>query len=443
MIQGQIKENIITSCVKIENFDFGKLVPHSGNLPNYSLEEFVMLTKKAAKQLREELTKGFGEFLPVQYNFHNEYGSGNLESDLINFINYIEPASINLNAAVQNLNRFVYYQVANGFWDRAVRKIHSSQDVNVVELNDKIVTLEKVIKQKIEEVSNEKQNLVDFISQKTSELQQIERNVQTANTNTNQINSLLTDSTQNNEKINSLVTQQQEKFEEIKKTIEEQKKEYSTFKSELEHSIQTGQGFIKSFEEKNEDFKKNLDFVDSKKKHFEDRNSYLDNLIGREVGASLFETFKQRKNELSNPVFWWSIAVPITTIATIVWVIVLFDDLQSIHDLNQRWEFFAINTLKTAPAIILLFFVINQYRKERNFQEEYAFKSAVALTIKAYSEQIKLEENKDKLILEAVGRIYSSPIHQKSHKEEDSKNLIDEVKNIKDTVIDLVKSVKQ
>jgi hypothetical protein len=113
-----------------------------------------------------------------------------------------------------------------------------------------------------------------------------------------------------------------------------------------------------------------------------------------------------------------------------------------ITDLNQRWEFFAVNTLKSIPAVILLFFVINQYRKERNFQEEYAFKSAVALTIKAYSDQINSAENKDKLILEAVGRIYSTPIHQKAHKDDD-KNLIDEVKSIKDTVVDLVKTIKQ
>ena len=35
--------------------------------------------------------------------------------------------------------------------------------------------------------------------------------------------------------------------------------------------------------------------------------------------------------------------------------------------------------------------------KERNFQEEYAFKSAVALTIKAYSDVIKDDKFKDEL----------------------------------------------
>src|SRR6201999_2946260 len=57
------------------------------------------------------------------------------------------------------------------------------------------------------------------------------------------------------------------------------------------------------------DFESKLKFVEGKYDYFSERNDYLDTLIGREVGASLFETFKQRKTELNKPIIFWRWAI--------------------------------------------------------------------------------------------------------------------------------------
>ena len=69
--------------------------------------------------------------------------------------------------------------------------------------------------------------------------------------------------------------------------------------------------------------------------------------------------------------------------------------------------------MKSSPFFFLLYYCIAQYNKERNFQEEYAFKSAAALTIKAYADILKDDKNKDELVLKAVYGIYRSPVYTK------------------------------
>ena len=101
-------------------------------------------------------------------------------------------------------------------------------------------------------------------------------------------------------------------------------------------------------------------------------------------------------------------------------------------DLAQlSWQVFLVNTFKALPAVGLLVFTISQYAKERNFQEEYAFKSAVALTINSYAEQLSDKASKDQLILDSVGKIYQSPMDQKkSTREKDQGIQIDDVSKL-------------
>jgi hypothetical protein len=200
---------------------------------------------------------------------------------------------------------------------------------------------------------------------------------------------------------------------------------------------------LKILEDKQVHFEDYLTFVEGKKKYFEERNTYLDELIGREVGASLFETFKQRKNELNNPVNFWKWSVPVMAVITVAWIAFLFKDFGTITDMIQKWQFLALNTLKTVPAIILTYFAINQYRKERSFQEEYAFKSAVALTISEYANKLSSPENKDKLIMDSVNSVFISPIERKLKNEELKNNTFNEtLKSLKDSISEIAGKIK-
>jgi hypothetical protein len=209
--------------------------------------------------------------------------------------------------------------------------------------------------------------------------------------------------------------------------------------------IDTTKKLNTEFEGQNSAFKEQLAFVEGKRAYFEERNSYLDELIGREVGASLFSTFKQRKSELIGSVSFWKWGVFIMSIITVLGVFAIFTNVfgltgSIVPDLS--WERLSLNSLKTIPFFVLLFFTIRQYIRERVYQEEYAFKSAVALTIDAYSKLVKKDENKDKLILDAILTVYQSPVSAKDRSDSEQKTLLESMKNVSETVKNITKPSK-
>lgn len=437
------KDVIIQFCNQIDELDITNILLNYNvnKVGFYSIEVFDSLTHRVFRQLIEELQNGIGIFLPTQYNFQNEFGNGNLETDLQNFITYIQNLQYYTNCEII-LNRLVYYQVANGFWDKGQRKIYPTNEVKARDVQIKVTSLEKNINSELGKIRIEKENLINFINQKTTELQKIERNLVSSENNTNELSILLNQGTSTNEKINSIFTQQQTKLDESKQLLEEQKVEYNKLLSDYDSVKKKYKDDLVELESKQVIFKEYLKFVEDKKEYFEQRNSYLDELIGREVGASLFETFKQRKIELDKPVTFWKWAVPIMAVVTVLWIAFLFENFASIKDVTQKYILLGLNSIKTIPALILTYFAISQYKKERNFQEEYAFKSAVALTISEYANKISTPENKDKLIMDSVNSVFNSPIEKRLLKNEQN-TLNETLKTIKEGFVEISDRIRK
>lgn len=427
--------------------DIGKLVASkygdNKNLADvkigeYSAKEYVSAVRKVLAQFREEIDSSYAKAMPFQYHFQNEYGNGNLHQDLANLFSQIN--SKNFPASIPALNKLIHYQAINGFWEKSKRKYFRSSEVSVQEDKDRIDLVSKHVEESsnrlsdlISEIDDKKDELNRFIKSKNSELSEIESLLTSARQHTNEITEIHTKSATLEERINSLLEQAEDKKISIDELVEKLKKLLSEMSILLNESQSENEARQKTYSKLEKAFTEKLTFVEEKRGYFEERNQYLDDLIEREVGASLFETFKQRKIELITSIGFWKWAVPITAIATIVWIFFLFGN----GDLSGlSWQVIAINSLKALPAVGLLLFSISQYVKERNFQEEYAFKSAVALTVNSYAEQLEDATNKDKMIMESVGQIYASPIHQKSNSKNSSsistatRELVDAVKSV-------------
>lgn len=456
MDKNQITD-LITRIESIQNLDIDSTVAEifkdqdisTITIGQFGVDEYVSTLKRLLKQFISEF-EGNGYYLPFQYNFQNEFGNGNLQGDIQNLFNQISPKThSNLNASVGFINRLVYYQIANGFWDKSIRKVHKASEINLSELNEKLKFSQKQLQENFESLkgqlsslNDEKKKLQEFIIQKNQELQQIANNLQSSNTNTSQINQLLNNSTATNEKINSVLNQQNQNLESQKKKSEAQDLYFTKQKETFDTLEKTLNEKIKQIENHIVEFASKLEFVESKKEFFEERNNYLNELIGREVGASLFETFKQRKKELISPVSKWLWIVIGMSGLTFVAILAIFT--------NGFGFFGAIptdflptilitNTIKTLPFFFLLFYSISQYNKERNFQEEYAFKSAVALTIKAYADIIQKSDLKDELIMNSVNGIYKSPTIYKSRRTKEDNSMLDTAKDLLTTAIDVLK----
>lgn len=416
----------------------------------FTIPEFIATIKRVVSQLDNELGDN-GYFLPHQFNAQSELGAINIHSDLNSLIANlsINPlAQQHINAVASALNKLIFYQISCGFWDKSNKKLHKADEVKIKELQDQLIFIAEKLKKDsetikvcIDTLSTEKTKLTQFIAQKNQELQQIANNLQTTNTTNQQVNGLFTTSTATNEKINSILKQQESNLESQKKKIEDQIKifegqtnSYTTLETKIKESITT-------LEKQVAEYTTHLTFVESKTEYFHERNQYLDNLIGREVGASLFETFKQRKGELNKPVNKWLWIVIGTSILTFIAVLAIFTNgFGLIGDIPElTWQWVLTNSLKSSPFFFLLFYSISQYNKERHYQEEYAFKSAVALTIKAYADIIEKQEIKDELIVTSLAEVYKTPHPDNKKRSKYDRSIVETATGLANTALDVLK----
>lgn len=137
--------------------------------------------------------------------------------------------------------------------------------------------------------------------------------------------------------------------------------------------------------------------------------------LGTAAGGSLSHTFNDRKKELEKSKnawhkwFLWNIA------ALFVVALIVFIELKS----NQGFTTTLWLKITLAfPLIYSAIFFHAQYNKEREYVEEYAFKSAVALSLQAYKELFKEEIDSEKegeqeklldFITSTTKQIYTSP----------------------------------
>ncbi|MCP5213006.1 MAG: hypothetical protein H6998_18980 [Hahellaceae bacterium] len=398
----------------------------------YTAKEFLSASNKVFNQFREEISTVFAKALPYQYHFHNEYGNANLEQDLTNYLNNVRAS--NFEAAITHLNRLIHYQAVNGFWEKTKRKYFRHSETSVAEEKERIGLVSKHLDQVsrqleeiLKEVDDRKSDLEAFTHAKSNELSEIASLLESNRAHSNEIIEIHNRASGTVEKINGLLEIADEKKDESEALLSEVRKESKGLKETIAQLEQTLQKQSSNYEKLQSEFEGKLSFVEGKTEYFKERNSYLDDLIGREVGASLFETFKQRKSELGSTIGFWKWSVPVTAVACILWIFFLFGngDLSSLS-----WQVILINSLKALPALALLLFAISQYTKERNFQEEYAFKSAVALTVNSYAEQLKDEINQDRLIMDSVEQIYRTPLAGKNLKSKETASLLDTAKSL-------------
>lgn len=412
----------------------------------YTVSELSSYSKKMISQLEEILKTPFSNILPFNYQFQNDFGNGNLGDDLVNFNANIE--TNNFTEVVNILTRLVYYQVTNGFWDKVLEKDDNKRFANIVQMEYKLELISEQLANSIEtnqkfidSLKLEKEKLELLVSTKKKELSEIESLLPTARNNSNEINKLLNTSTAINESINSLLSQQNTNFESITKKIEEEKNVFTAFNKDIQQLKGRFEIEIENSEKKNTLFDKMLNSVLEQSKTFDKQILVLNELIGKEGAVRLFNTFNDRKKDLDAPVQNWARIVIGTGAVALFLIIGIFTNFFGWFDsmpipTSVDWQFLVINSLKSTPIMIVLFFTIKQYVRERTFQEEYAFRSAIALTVQAYGDISG--SKKEELIFQAVSTIYSLPSMMKDKPNTlfgyRGKTLTDTLKEINETL---------
>ena len=129
-------------------------------------------------------------------------------------------------------------------------------------------------------------------------------------------------------------------------------------------------------------------------------------LLQKANAGTLFHSFEHRKNELQSERFRWLIGVIVTTVLvtgySLFWVV--FKDHTGLE--------LGLRLAAGLPLLLIDYFFVTQYGRCQRVLEEYAFKSAISLSLVAYEDLIKTQEadtESVKFVIETVQRIYESP----------------------------------
>lgn len=447
------KQTILTEVETMLSFDFDNMIvsefPGVADLSSilfgkYTVLEFKALYYKAIQQLKAEVENGLGLLLPNQENFYNDYGSIVLDRDVQNLRSYVQNIA-NKDAAEELLNKLIYYQIRQGFWDRSAIKLH---DVNIDKINAAQKQLELVQKnlsenlQEFEQLKRKfeiKQEEVNtFLEAKKQEMTEVSSLLAEATSSNTRITELASASSNKDTEIAGLLNNVNDKVATVTENIGTYQTAFAAIETEADTLKQQLKTVLSTALRSLEEAVQGAQFVESKREE-------IVRLTGMAADGSLGSKFDQRQGKLADGLSFWKWGVPIVTIISILWVIAVFTWLPAHSD--NIWINLLVNLLKTTPAFILMGFVFGQYGKERNLQEEYAFKSAVAMTLTAYSSMLEKRDDvgnktRQEMLLKSIQQVYMQPrIHADKpdrifamngkHLKEAIQTLSEAVKNIK------------
>ena len=446
------KQGVLDTLEALKNIDVEQLLLASYptetdfsriSFNKYGATELLFLFNKMISQLENELENGLGLLLPSTENYSNDFGTVNLHADLVQIQNYLNASEFN--PVEQLLDKLIHYQIKNGFWNKSEVKSHPvdleelKKQKTLIDLNQK--ALEKNLNTYNGLKSDLEKTISDmnvFIDDKKQELTQITALLSAANTQLTEINTIVSNATNKDTEIDGILKNIKDKVRTVSESIAQYETDFTAIKkdnSALKLELITA--IAKALEDLKKS-KEGIEFIESNKEE-------IVRLTGMAADGALGSKFDQRQNKLDKGLIVWKWAIPIMSILAGAWVVIVFKYL--VPDFKDEWVNILVSIIKTSPGFILLGFVFSQYKKERNLQEEYAFKSAVAMTLTAYSEMLSNADNDDnnsrqQMLLKSIEMVYNQPqIHPVKSETLFSFNTKD-LKETVSTLTDALKNIK-
>jgi hypothetical protein len=375
--------NIKLYIGQIEDFDIDQYI--IDNFPDPPLEnvmfgdynslEFKKIYKSVINRFKALIQSNMVLMLPTSY-FPN--GSGNnIIGVLRDLVSYISNKN---NQGIFNGVRYIFeYCIQFGNWERNITYKPKISQKNIENLAGEIELIQKKLEQEnnklihlIEEYSKSKNELDYKIIQTTEFYDTIKDKAKNANEYDTSIRSYLSSSEANKNTIETLKTNIATLEQKIAENIEDYKKRFDDVITQNERSLK----LIKE--------------ADDLQKKILSQKQEVENLIGAAADGSLGTHFRERKNQIQNNVITFGVLAVVFFNLTCLLVFMIFKGF----DINNSdWVHFVINILRTSPAWFLVWWLISRYSKERKLQEEYAFKSAIAMTMREHSKLLKATDS--------------------------------------------------
>lgn len=402
---------------------------------DYSVLDALALTKKVIRQLKIRLNSDDWQILPISQNMP-EYGQVNVEFSLKTITMSLSRGDYA--AAINHIKALVFYQMSYGFWNAPEKIELGIRENSLRKLEDKIQAISQTASQKYQDsdilINNLKKKqdiLTQWISEKNKEYQALKNNQ--AESNTIIVNIRNTES--NTKQLSTSI-------EAAKQKADTFINEFSTNLKTVSEQITSSQNLIEKANSELEEINlTSAESLKSVKKNLDETNAdvtEIKKMMGYIGDGTLGHSFNQRQQKINKKANIWLVISLFLFVITIVWICVVFTVFDPPTEIV--WANILINAIKSSLAVFAFGFALNEYGKERNLQEEYAFRESVALTLTAYLNKLETCEKDEmkKLLMDTIEKLYTKPVI--SSKE--YKLMKPDLKEIGDMVKPLAEAIK-
>ncbi len=374
---------------------------------DYSVLDALALARKVVRQLKMRLNSDDWQILPIALNMP-EYGQVNVENALKAITMFLSKGDYN--AAISHIKSLVFYQISYGFWNVPEKIELGIRESSLRKLEDKIQAISQAASQKyqdseqlIERLKKKQDILNQWMNEKNNEYQSLKDNQTESNTIIANIRNTENNTKQLSTSIESTKQEADSSIDEISanlKIVSEQiassQKLIEKANSELEEINQTSAGCLESV-------KKNLDETNADVTEIKKMMGYIGD-------GTLGHSFNQRQQKINKKANFWLAISFLLFLATIAWIYVIFAVFEPPTQIV--WANILINAIKSSLAVFAFGYALNEYGKERNLQEEYAFRESIALTLTAYLNKLETCEKEEmkKLLMETIEKLYTKPV---------------------------------
>lgn len=393
------------------------------NLRNYENQRFGTENEYTYKSLIggvESLLTDLSTLTQYENKFIklSNYGERKQIADnLINILSYLESPT-NLYNYIENLKIILRTYNIRNFSENLIQFEEEIDDIKSTRIElEEVLAISNELEEKIIEKSDEIDKLYDEADEKFEKVQEkfkeIKNELELINKETEIASGLNEDLEEIKEKAESNLTEITDirtKSESNQKLIENfatKVQDRDNRLTELEQKIiENDKALLKYEEERRNLLKKAEDLIESAK-------TALNYKTAEGLSASFSEQYKNsNKTWISAGWIIGAIFCLLITLGLGIWIL---------HNINEdnKWYFIVGRFLLLPMPIIGAIFCANQYTKQKNITEDYAYKTVIAKSIVGFSEQLKKNstDNSEYItyIAKALEEIHKDPLRAREH----------------------------
>jgi len=447
------RDAILDNLNKLRAFDIVKFFKETSGeneklkdqqIQGIQANEIIVLFERTTDTLLNRMQDYHWTVLPLEYSIPGIPGN-QINSDIQQMSAGIE--SKNRQHFWQHLKMAMAYLMHFGIWHADFQYKSMLTDEELAKQKQQIKLIDakmNVLNEKAEtliEIQAKRNDQIEkFLETKKAELIEIATNQVRANEELNNIINVKGKAQKAEGELIGLLSNQKSQLELIQKLLssaQEDFKEKSTelniLKSDLQIDIKKAEKQIKSASDNNE-------FIESKREE-------IVRLTGMAADGTLGNKYEAREGKLAKNIPVWLSSMAFSVIGVAIWTTLVFTKFNT--GLTDPWINFLANALKCVPAYVVMGFTFRQYNKERALQEEYGYKSAIAMTISAYADVLAKgasdkNDPRQSMILNAIKEVHASPQIHKERSDNlfafNTKPLREAVGELSETLRDVTKA---